>query len=219
MLTLRTLSLLPFLYALYYLLDTHWLPHQYVFSPAKLQELSKQSIALHGASNNTEAMMEDLVARLQKEYPRYVQDLKWDEWMFNNAGSAMGAMVILHASITEYLILFGTPLGTSGHSGVHAADDYFTILTGSELRFLPGEVHPTVFLPGDQNHLPRGRSIQYMMPEGGCWALELAQGWIPAMLPFGLVELLTSTMDAETAWKTTWFTARHMGAQMLQGKF
>lgn len=82
-------------------------------------------------------------------------------------------MLILHASITEYLIFYGTPLGSEGHSGVHLAHDYFTILHGVERRFLPGELEATEYHPGDQNWLKRGEGSQYQL---NGWALELAQG-------------------------------------------
>jgi len=52
-----------------------------------------------------------------KQYPGHVLSPESSPWLFMNAGGWMGAMRILHASVTEYVILFGTGINTSGNSG------------------------------------------------------------------------------------------------------
>jgi hypothetical protein len=122
-------------------------------------------------------MISHIVANLTATYPRTRLSLNTDssEWLFNNAGGAMGAMYVIHASITEYLIIFGTPLGTEGHSGLHSADDYFHILVGEQWAFQPGALEMERYVPGDVHLMRRGVAKQYKMHEG-CWAMEYARG-------------------------------------------
>jgi len=194
-------------------LDRH-LENFYIFEPSHLHDLSQRAITAHG--NDTRAVVKYIVGELdQKLEGKY---LNFDEeWVFNNAGGAMGAMYIIHASITEYLIIFGTAVGTEGHSGRHTADDYFHILFGTQLAYTPGTYEPEVYPQGSVHHLHRGDVKQYKM-ESGCFALEYARGWIPPMLGFGFADGLTSTLDFPTLWTTTRVTGREIILNLLRLK-
>lgn len=170
--------------SLMYMLESH-LDKFYIFTPAELHALSLEAIAKHG--NDTTSVVEHIVSSLSVSHASYIN--LDEEWVFNNAGGAMGAMYIIHASITEYLIIFGTAIGTEGHSGRHTADDYFHILRGEQLAYAPGKgvYEPEVYKQGAVHHLRRGEVKQYKM-ETGCFALEYARGWIPPMLGFGYAD-------------------------------
>ncbi|TFK96321.1 ERG2/sigma1 receptor-like protein [Pterulicium gracile] len=194
----------------------------YVLDPKELHQLSQDAIAAHG--NNTGAIIQHIVTHLSSpthptQSPKKIIHFNTDstEWVFNNAGGAMGAMYIIHASITEYLIIFGTPLGTEGHSGLHTADDYFHILTGEQWAFEPGALEMERYTPGMVHLMRRGVAKQYKMHKG-CFALEYARGWIPLMLPFGYADSLSSTLDYVTLYQTTVRTGREIIKNLLIGK-
>ena len=123
----------------------------------------------------------------------------------------------MYAGLTEYLIVFGTAIGTEGHTGRHTADDYFHIIQGTQLAFTPGSFEPEVYPQGSVHHLRRGEVKQYKM-ENSCFALEYARGWIPGMFLFGYADGLFSTMDLPTLWAMTRVTGREMIGNLLMGK-
>lgn len=74
----------------------------YIFDRHHLHDVSQRAIATHG--NDTRAIVSYIVSELdEKVGPTHLN--KDEEWVFNNAGGAMGAMYIIHASM-RYL-LFG----------------------------------------------------------------------------------------------------------------
>ncbi|PVI04631.1 C-8 sterol isomerase [Periconia macrospinosa] len=195
-----------------YMLDSH-LEKFYIFDPSELHKISQEGIALHG--NDTRSVVSHIVSSLSTTHAKYLNID--EEWVFNNAGGAMGAMWIIHASITEYLIVFGSAVGTEGHSGRHTADDYFTILRGTQYTYRPGQYEPDVYPQGSVNLMKRGEVRQYMMRDT-CFALEYARGWIPPMLFFGYADTFTSTLDFPTLWRTTVVTGRQMLGNLALSK-
>ncbi|KAG8911861.1 C-8 sterol isomerase [Tulasnella sp. 417] len=186
--------------------------------PPFLHELAKDAIATH--PGDTTKVVDHIVTNLTATYGTKHINPRQDEWVFNNAGGAMGGMYIIHASVTEYLFIFGTPLGTEGHTGRLTVDDYFHILEGEQWAYAPPSLKKEasrVYGPGSVHHLRRGQVKQYKMHQN-CFALEYARGWILPLLPFGLADGLTSTLDIPTLWNTAYITAREVTRNLLAGK-
>lgn len=208
------------LYGVKYAMDwayTAWLPQHYIFNPQTVNEICNGVLAQYKDQPDyeVESLLTDVRDALAEHYgDKYINEYLNENWVFNNAGGAMGQMIILHASVSEYLILFGTAVGTEGHTGVHYADDYFTILHGEQTASLPYALKPEVYTPGMTHHLHSGVAKQYSMPSGS-FALELAQGWIPCMLPFGFLDTFSSTLDLYTLYRTVVLTAKDMGKNLL----
>lgn len=76
-----------------YLAEQH-LDKFYIFELDHLQDLTKRGIARHG--NSTKDVVQYIVAELSDKMPAHVN--VDEDWVFNNAGGAMGAMYIIHAS-------------------------------------------------------------------------------------------------------------------------
>ena len=104
-----TLSLLALLLAafasLFYYLDQH-LEQFYVFEPGHLHDLSQRAIAAHG--NDTRAVVGFIVSELEDKVGANYLNFD-EEWVFNNAGGAMGAMYIIHASESIQLMNLVNP--------------------------------------------------------------------------------------------------------------
>ena len=66
----------------------------YIFDTEELHDLSQRAIAAHG--EDTQGMVDFIVGELKEKHPAHVN--LDQEWVFNNAGGAMGAMYIIHAS-------------------------------------------------------------------------------------------------------------------------
>ncbi|MGB0679253.1 MAG: ERG2 family protein [Polyangiales bacterium] len=138
--------------------------------------------------------------RLHSRYPDVISPTL-PPWLLNNAGGAMGQFMLLYASLQEYIMIFGTPIGTEGHSGRYATQIWDLVLDGEMWCYREGETERHVYGPGDMAYLGCHEAKGYRIPEQA-WMLEYCRGNVPSMLPFGLADVVSSTLDVRLGART-----------------
>ena len=183
----------------------------YIFDPHELHEVAKLGVG----QETRDDMIRVVSDELKRRHPAHISlDVPW---LFNNAGGAMGQMKLLHCSLSEYILIFGTPIGTEGHSGRYATEVYDFVLDGEMWCFHAGEFERSVYAPGDAAYLGADRAKGYAVPSHALM-LEYARGPIPTMLPFGLADTVFSTLDRRTAGATLFHYGKLVVRELLQGK-
>lgn len=190
----------------------HYRDMAFIFDPDVLGRCAAEGV---GKASMEEAF-DAVTAAVAREYPKHIHTGPRD-WMMNNAGGAMGQMTFLHASITEYIIIFGSPIGTEGHSGRYATEVYDWVFDGEMWCYLEGETERTTYGPGSTAYLGDGQVKGYRIPDHA-WMLEYSRGPIPSMLPFGLADTLLSTLDLRTLGRTVAGYGKHVTSSLLRGK-
>jgi C-8 sterol isomerase len=168
---------------------------EYIFDPFVVHEC-----AMTGLDQPTKPAMFDAFVEAMAD--RYPGRLDLDQpWIFSNAGGAMIQMKLYYASITEYIMIWGTPIGSEGHSGRHAVGFWDTVIHGEMWYYGEGQFEKRVYRPGDRVYVGpnQARAMNFTT---GVWAVEYARGILPLSVPFGLADGLVSTLDFATVGQT-----------------
>ncbi|KAG1971035.1 hypothetical protein R3I94_020229 [Phoxinus phoxinus] len=169
---------------------------QYVFTKEDVAKLAKQY-----AGQDHDQAFSKVVVELRKRYPGHILPDEDLQWVFVNAGGWMGSMCLLHASLTEYVLLFGTAVDTGGHSGRYWAEISDTIISGMFRQWKEGTTKSETYYPGDTivHAVGEATSVQW---SAGTWMVEYGRGFIPSTLGFALADTVFSTQDFLTLFYT-----------------
>ena len=140
-----------------------------------------------------------------------------EDWIFMRAGGWMGAWKLLYASATEYILIFGTGMDTSGHSGRYWADISDTLLSGTFTQWEEGRMVANVHTAGTTVYHPAW-SATGVHWTAGTWMVEHATGIIPTTLPFAFADSLLSAQDLPSLGRAVAVYARHILRNALAGR-
>jgi C-8 sterol isomerase len=151
---------------------------------------------------------------MEKHYPGMIDFSQ--PWVYSIAGGAMIQMKLYYASLTEYIMIWGTPIGSEGHSGRHFTGFWDTVIDGEMWYYGEGEFEKKIYKPGDRVYVGPGQA-RAMNFTDGVWAVEYARGFLPAEMPFGVISeyLICTDLIAATQ---TWALYTDLVAQSIGHK-
>jgi len=164
---------------------------EYLFDPDVVHEC-----ALAGIGKPKPAMFDAIADAMEDRYPGRID--RSQPWLYSIAGGAMIQMKLYYASVFEYLMIWGTPIGSEGHSGRHAVGFWDTVIDGETWYYAEGQFEKKVYKPGDRIWVGPGQA-RAMNFTDGVWAVEYARGPLPLSVPFGIADEILSTLDFATA--------------------
>ena len=182
----------------------------YLFDPDTLHAVARRAVGLPHAQ-----MVQTVAEDLARIYPGHIETRQ--DWILSLAGGAMGIMTVLHGSLSEYVLIFGSPIGTEGFSGRYRIDIFDFVLAGEMWTYSEADFRERrVFRPGDMAHLPRRQAKGFRLPDA-TWMLEYGRGAIPSALPFALGDAVLA-LDLRTIAKTVQVYGRLVLRELRQGK-
>lgn len=141
-------------------------------------------------------MFDSVADALEEHYPGHID--RSQPWIYSIAGGAMIQFKLYHCSLNEYIMIWGTPIHSGGHTGRNPVDFWDTVIDGETWYYAEGQFERTVYKPGDRIFVGKYQTCG-MDFTSGVWAVEYARGPLPLLIPFGLADVLLSTMDFRTA--------------------
>src|SRR4051812_33840756 len=95
----------------------------YLFEPEVLHEIARSVVGLP-----FDELVRALGDRLAEKYPGHIETRT--DWLFNMTAGVLGSMTLFHCSLSEYVLLFGSSIGTGGFSGRYLMDVYDFMVQG-----------------------------------------------------------------------------------------
>jgi C-8 sterol isomerase len=166
----------------------------YVFDPEIIDECS-----LLGIGHPKPEMFDIIAQAIEERYPGYIYHDQ--PWLYSIAGGAMIQMKLYFASLYEYIMIWGTPIGSEGHSGRHHVAFWDTVIDGETWYYAEGQFEKRVYRPGDRIYVGKRQACGMNFTDG-VWAVEYARGPIYRSIPFGLADELLSARDFLAAKQT-----------------